>query len=93
MVIDGGASLRPVPHFVGWSVISNSILPPSAINECGSAVDVQSFPLTRTLFTYTLLELLPGALITSVLPPANRTVALVNSGDPIAYVGEPTCSG
>src|SRR5882757_1447993 len=31
VVIDGGASLRPVPHLVGWSVISNSILPPFAI--------------------------------------------------------------
>jgi hypothetical protein len=38
-------------------------------------------------------RLLEGAFTTIFLPFSRFTVALVNSGEPIAYAGLPICSG
>jgi len=93
-VIDGGArSSAPVPQADGVEPMAKSSVAPSASSECGSAVEGVRLAVDLQRLDVDVLGAVVRRVMTIFLPFSRFTVALVNSGEPIAYSGLPICSG
>ncbi len=85
-VMENGRDSGAVPHADGFGPMTNSMVPPDCSTACGSQLLSHGLPLMATDWMYLFSAELFLAVMTTV-PPGRFSVALSNSGVPIAYWG------